>query len=154
MLPCTSPYTAWSRSVRRSREKSLAEERTSQSSARSVSGRISKLKSTYQYRLSPTSINCLAFCKAASCRTWFITAALGSEGEPPKPRELLMLSIVAISRVFLVIRRSWKPNGGFRLNRWGWGSERPCLTIFDDWMINALKVGTSTCTAQGCGSDV
>ncbi len=32
---------------------------------------------------------------AASCRTWFMTAALGSEDEEPKPRPLLMLSIFA-----------------------------------------------------------
>jgi hypothetical protein len=32
---------------------------------------------------------------AASCRTWFITAALGSEDEAPSPRPLLMLSISA-----------------------------------------------------------
>ena len=42
-----------------------------------------------------TSINCRAFVMAASCRTWFMTAALGSEDEEPKPRPLLMLSIFA-----------------------------------------------------------
>lgn len=40
-----------------------------------------------------TSINCRAFVMAASCLTWFITAALGSVA--PKPRPLLMLSIFA-----------------------------------------------------------
>ena len=40
-----------------------------------------------------TSINCLAFVMAASCRTWFMTAAFGSE-EPPNPSPLLMLSIL------------------------------------------------------------
>jgi hypothetical protein len=40
-----------------------------------------------------TSINCRAFVIAASCLTWFITAALGSVA--PKPRPLLMLSIFA-----------------------------------------------------------
>jgi hypothetical protein len=41
-----------------------------------------------------TSISCRAFVIAASCLTWFMTAALGSEA-PPKPRPLLMLSIFA-----------------------------------------------------------
>jgi hypothetical protein len=40
-----------------------------------------------------TSINCRAFVIAASCLTWFITAALGSVA--PNPRPLLMLSIFA-----------------------------------------------------------
>jgi hypothetical protein len=84
-------------SVRRLKEMSLAEGRTSRSSARLVSEGISKLESTDQRRISSTSINCLAFCNAASCRTWFMTAALGSEDEPPNPSELLILSIVAIS---------------------------------------------------------
>jgi hypothetical protein len=41
-----------------------------------------------------TSISCLAFCRAASCLTWFIRAAFGSEDEEPKPRELLTPSIL------------------------------------------------------------
>lgn len=41
-----------------------------------------------------TSINCRALVIAASCRTWFMTAALGSEEEAPKPRPWLILSIL------------------------------------------------------------
>lgn len=39
----------------------------------------------------PTSINCLALVIAASCLTWFITAALGSEDNGLK--RLLMLVV-------------------------------------------------------------
>jgi hypothetical protein len=58
---------------------------------------------------------------AASCRTWFMTAALGSEDEEPKPRPLLMLSIFAdladlfcntLLLTFCIRRGEWRSRDG------------------------------------------